>query len=108
MAAFYATSAPVKAAEFLSAAIKGGELAWELYGQHALFVAGDYVPSVDKEASLFALRAFMALADATRASGSGQLWLDRASDTALFVGTLHHRMLAYILNALCMYVCMPS
>ena len=90
-AAFFAATEPARAKRYIAAAAKGGECAWQLYGRHALFVAGDYVPSVDKEASLFALRAYMALAEADEQAAQ-PTWLQRASDTALWVDSFHYQL----------------
>ena len=49
-ASYFAKTDPMRATRYLQAAVRGGDCAWDLYGRPALFVAGDYVPSVDKEA----------------------------------------------------------
>jgi hypothetical protein len=98
-AVFYVSTDAAKARRLLGAAVKGGEMAWLTYGKNAMYVAGDYVPSLDKEACLFALRAYLALAEAVeRVAMSGaddddaQQWVQRAADTALFCDTLHYQV----------------
>jgi hypothetical protein len=102
----YARRDPARATRYREAAQRGGEFSWRTYGRRASFVAGDYVPSVDKEASLFALRAYLALAEAADAAGAARpasmspseagaaaaLWEGRASDAALFVDTFHYQV----------------
>jgi hypothetical protein len=90
-ASYFASKDSARSRRYLRAAVRGGECAWELYGRPALFVAGDYVPSVDKEAALFALRAFVALAEADDPAQQAK-WLRRASDTALWVDSLHYQV----------------
>ena len=50
VASYFAMKDPARSRRYLQAAARGGDCAWELFGRPALFVAGDYVPSVDKEA----------------------------------------------------------
>ena len=93
-AKYYAKSDPVKAKRFLKAALRGGEMAWSAYGRHGMYVAGDYVPSIDKEAALFALRAYLSLAEAATGHDGkpSPTWVQRASDTALFCDTMHYQV----------------
>ena len=79
------------AQRYLAAAERGAELAWALYGRRALYTAGDYVPSNDKEAALFALRAYMSLAEAS-APAVQPMWLQRAAATALIADTYHYQV----------------
>ena len=98
-ASFYASlpgaASADRAERYLAAAARGGEFAWATYGRAGLYAAGDYVPSNDKEAALYALRAYMALAEAAPPGGRGSppgLWLERAAATAMFADTFHYQV----------------